>query len=256
MDTTRTHGSVGPMAPKRIRRFTGTERVLHWVHAAAFFLMLGTGLILYIPALEKALGARNFYKNIHLAVALVWVAAIFAIIILGNRKALQRTWREAQTITRDDRRWLTLRKAPQGRLNAGQKLNTIVQVSFAILFTVSGFFLWLGERDHTFLFDGTGSLHDLLTFISIALIVGHLYLALIHPSTRHALKGMTTGEVDLEWAERHHSKWVADERVLAEMRREGLLDDSLPVGNRYELDEAGIDPAGLLPGKDDLVPKR
>ena len=217
------------MAPERIRRFTGTERLLHWVHAAAFFLMLGTGLILYIPALEKALGARNFYKNIHLLVAVVWVAAIFAIIVFGNRKALRRTWQDAQTITRDDRRWLTGRKAPQGRLNAGQKVNTIIQVAFALLFTLSGFFLWLGQRDHTFLFDGTGSLHDLLTFISIALIVGHLYLALIHPSTRHALKGITTGEVDLEWAERHHPKWVADERVLAEMRRDGILEEPLPV---------------------------
>lgn len=199
-------------AGPKIKRFTGTERALHWVHAVAFFLMLGTGMALYIQALEVAIGRRYLMKNIHLLVAVVWVVAILAIIALGNRKALRASWREVETIDRDDRRWLSGKRAPQGRLNAGQKLNTIVQVAFALLFLISGFFLWLGQRDHTFLFDGTGALHNTLTFISIALILGHLYLALIHPSTRHALKGMTTGEVDVEWAEKHHSKWVEAER--------------------------------------------
>ncbi len=45
-----------------------------------------------------------------------------------------------------------------------------------------------------------------------ALLVGHLYLALIHPSTRHALRGMTTGEVDEAWARKHHAKWVRELR--------------------------------------------
>jgi formate dehydrogenase subunit gamma len=47
--------------------------------------------------------------------------------------------------------------------------------------------------------------------LSVFLLVGHLYLALIHPSTRHALRGMTTGEVDESWARKHHAKWVETE---------------------------------------------
>ena len=42
---------------------------------------------------------------------------------------------------------------------------------------------------------------------SLSLLVGHLYLALIHPATRHALRGMTLGTVSEEWARRHHGKW-------------------------------------------------
>ena len=30
-------------------------------------------------------------------------------------------------------------------------------VAFALLFALSGFFLWLGERDHRFIFAGTGT---------------------------------------------------------------------------------------------------
>ena len=40
------------------------------------------------------------------------------------------------------------------------------------------------------------------------LVAGHLYLAVIHPTTRHALRGMTRGDVREDWAREHHSKWV------------------------------------------------
>jgi cytochrome b subunit of formate dehydrogenase len=50
-------------------------------------------------------------------------------------------------------------------------------------------------------------LHDGLMYVSLVLLVGHLYLALIHPATRHALRGMTLGDVRVEWAVRHHPKW-------------------------------------------------
>ena len=108
--------------------------------------------------------------------------AIVVIIVAGNRRRLAADWREIETIDRDDRRWLRGRTAPQGRFNAGQKLNALLTVAFALLFALSGFFLWLGERDHRFLFAGTGTVHDALTLFSVLLLVGHLYLALIHPA--------------------------------------------------------------------------
>jgi formate dehydrogenase subunit gamma len=197
-------------AAGRIRRFTRTERALHWVHAASFFALLATGLILYLPALSTLVSRRNLVKNVHIWVAVAWLVAIAVIVIAGNRRALRESWREIETIDRDDRRWLRGRRAPQGRFNAGQKLNAILTVAFALLFALSGFFLWLGERDHRFLFAGTGTVHDTLTYLSVGLLVGHLYLALIHPSTRHALRGMTTGDVDVSWAAKHHAKWVRD----------------------------------------------
>jgi len=175
--------------------------------------MLATGLILYLPVLSELVARRNLVKNIHLFSALGWAVAIVAIIVLGNRARLAASWREVETLDRDDRRWLAGRRAPQGRFNAGQKLNTILTAAFALLFVVSGFFLWLGERDHRFIFDGTGTVHETLTLVSIAMLAGHLYLAVVHPSTRHALRGMTTGEVRTDWAREHHSKWVDSERL-------------------------------------------
>jgi formate dehydrogenase subunit gamma len=202
-------------APLRIARFNRTERLLHWIHATSFFVLLATGLILYLPSLATLIAQRQLVKNVHIWVALAWAVAIAAVLVLGDRRRLADDWREIETIDRDDRRWLRRRPAPQGRFNAGQKLNALLTAAFALLFALSGFFLWLGERDHRFIFAGTGAVHDLLTLVSVLLLVGHLYLALIHPSTRHALRGITVGDVDEDWARRHHRKWVEAERRSA-----------------------------------------
>lgn len=193
-----------------VARFGRTERVLHWVHATGFFAMLATGLVLYLPALSELVARRNVVKNVHIFSAVAWAAAICLVLALGDRRRLAADWREIETLDGDDRRWLRTGRGAQGRFNAGQKLNAIVTAAFAVLFAVSGFFLWLGERDHRFLLDGTGTVHETLTLVSVALVSGHLYLALIHPTTRHALRGMTLGDVREDWAREHHSKWVEE----------------------------------------------
>jgi len=183
--------------------------VLHWTHAAAFFALLATGLLLYVPSLSIWVSRRNLVKNVHIWVAVAWVVALALVVAAGNRRALRETWHEIETFDRDDRRWLSGRRARQGRFNAGQKINAILTAAFALLFLVSGFFLWLGERDHRFRLDGAVAVHDGAMYASLVLLAGHLYLAVLHPTTRHALRGMTHGDVREDWAELHHGKWVA-----------------------------------------------
>ena len=191
-----------------MRRFSLTERALHWIHASAFFALLATGLVLYVPYLGEQIGRRPQIKETHLLVAVAWAIALTAVVVLGDRRGLRRTLREFDSFDGDDRRWLTGRRAPQGRFNAGQKLNAVLTAAFALLFAVSGTLLWLGERNTSFRFDGTIVLHDGLTLFSVVLLTGHLYLALIHPSTRHALRGVTRGDVRVDWAHEHHAKWA------------------------------------------------
>jgi formate dehydrogenase subunit gamma len=193
-----------------VRRFSRTERALHWVHASAFFVLLGSGLVLYLPSLAAEVGRRPLVKDVHLLTALAWAVALLAVLVLGDRRALRATARELDVFDADDRRWLRGRPAPQGRFNAGQKLNAALTAAFAVLFAVSGALLWLGERDTRFRFDSTIVLHDVVTYVSVALLAGHLYLAVVHPATRHALRGMTLGTVRKDWAREHHAKWPTD----------------------------------------------
>lgn len=192
-------------------RFGRTERGLHWAHATAFLGMLATGVLLYVPALAGTLGSRPQVKAVHLAMAIAWLVALLLVAVLGNRRALRSSVRDIDRFDRDDRVWLRRggRGAPQGRFNAGQKLHTHLQAAFAVLLTISGTLLWLGERDTTFRLSGSIPLHDLTALAAVVLLLGHLWLALIWPATRPALRGITVGSVRIDWAAKHHPKWVA-----------------------------------------------
>jgi len=80
--------------------------------------------------------------------------------------------------------------------------------SFALLFAVSGVLLWYGERNNSFRFASTILLHDGLMYVSIVLVAGHLYLAVIHPATRHSLQGMDDRLRPHELGARAPPKWV------------------------------------------------
>jgi formate dehydrogenase subunit gamma len=191
------------------KRFSRTERTLHWANAVFFLFLLATGLVLYLPSLAVQVGRRPLVQSVHFWSGIAWVAVLVLIVLLGDRRGIARTAREIDRFDGDDLRWLTGRRpAPQGRFNAGQKVNTALTAAFTVLFLVSGVLLWVGERNTSFRFASTVVLHDGLMYVSLALLVGHLYLAVIHPATRHALRGITVGTVSEEWAEKHHAKWT------------------------------------------------
>lgn len=205
-------GSATPTAIAelgRVRRFSRTERALHWCNASAFFGLLASGLVLYVPALSEAVGRRGLVKAIHLYLALAWVAALVVVFAAGDRRGLRETRRQLERLDSDDLRWLGGWAAPQGRFNAGQKMHAVAQAAFAVLFMVSGALLWLGERDTALRLPGTIVLHDALTFLATTLVAGHLYLALLAPSTRPALSGMILGTVRESWAREQHRKWLS-----------------------------------------------
>ena len=114
-----------------IERFTATERAVHWVHATAFFGLLATGLVLYVPRLSILIGRRPLVKNLHAYTAVAWIAALLLVVVLGDRRRLRQTLRELDEFDSDDLLWLRRRPAPQGRFNAGQKVNAVLTGAFA-----------------------------------------------------------------------------------------------------------------------------
>ena len=166
---------------------------MHWVHAAAFMILLATGLALYLPSLAEAVGRRPLLKAIHIWTAVAWAVALVLVVAVGDRRSLRRTAREVDRFDADDRAWFRDRSRPSGRLNAGQKLNTVATAAFGLLFAVSGFFLWYGERDTRFRLPSALLVHDWLTYVSLVLFLGHLWLSLVR-------------RVDAALDERHHAR--------------------------------------------------
>src|SRR4029077_9867137 len=118
--TTRTLGWGGRMAaePQRLERYSRTERAVHWVHAAAFTILLASGLALYLPSLAEAVGRRPLLKAIHLWTAVAWAIALVLVLVLASRRSLRRTAREVDRFDADDRAWFRDPSRPSGRLNA------------------------------------------------------------------------------------------------------------------------------------------
>jgi formate dehydrogenase subunit gamma len=176
-----------------VERFSRTERTLHWTHATAFVIMLASGLCLYLPALSELVGRRWLFKDIHVYTAVAWLCALALVALLGDRRRLRATRREIEFLV-------------EGRFNRGQMLNAVATAAFAVLFTVTGALLWLGERDTRFRFANTLLIHDWLMYVSVILFAGHLFLVI---RFRHSLNGMVRGWVREDWARAHHPLWDA-----------------------------------------------
>ena len=122
-----------------------------------------TGAFLYFPALALYLD-RPTAKMVHLWAAIALPVGWLVLTILGDHRALGRTLKQADRFDRDDIRWLKggprrlfnrEGEPPQGRFNAGQKLNLAVTLGLMIVLGVSsGVLLWLGERDTAYRYAG------------------------------------------------------------------------------------------------------
>lgn len=212
-------GDAPPLTNRgaRVRRFSATERWLHWVHGASFLLMLATGLVLFLPQLAGVIGNRPLVKGAHLTVAVGWLVGLALVAALGDRRVVRRSWRQFLALDRDDVRWLTSRAArrqPQGRFNGGQRLHGLVQGALTILFFVSGAFLWLGERDNELRLPGALALHDGAMVLGAAFVIGHIWIAT--GPARASLSGMTDGTVPTGYATEHHAAWDPSREPLEE----------------------------------------
>ena len=202
----------------RVVRFTVTERVLHWALASGYLLLLASGLPLMAPSLQSWIRGYSpiIGERLHLASAIFWVVAMLAVLAVGDRRRIVRTLTEMRRLGGDDRRWLVrfprwLVATPTerarldravGRFNAGQKVNALFTLVTAALLLITGIALWPF---------GAGGLwraaHRWLTLLVLIPIAGHVFLAVIFPSTRQGLTGMLDGRVDREWAATHHPRW-------------------------------------------------
>ncbi len=211
--------TTSPAAERRalIPRFSAADRMVHWVIAAAFFALLLSGLGLWLPpSANPVLDHRDAVRTIHLDAALVLVAVLIPSLARGA--PLNALWHDTEMFTRED--WVWLRRAlvpkpwrggplpPQGRFNAGQKLNTMLTAAAVVGFIGTGAVMWQGERLLPSLAAACDQWHVWLMFLLGPLVLGHMAMALLVPSTRPALRGMVLGTVRLDFARRRHARWA------------------------------------------------
>ncbi len=190
-----------------IRRFSKTERAAHWLIAAAFGIMLLSG-----GQVPHRWTLTTFWFDVHVGAAVVLIAGLAGLLLAANGRALRTTASELRRIDAEDRAWLSPARLisrrpppPAGRFNAGQKLNArLALLGILALYATGIYLVTIGNT-------AFGTLHGPAAFLTSALIAGHIFMAVLNPSTRHALRGMTLGSVEREWAEHHFPRWAEEQ---------------------------------------------
>lgn len=195
-------------------------------------LLLLTGITNYWPRLKAAQVADvRVFAWLHVVLGFAMVAIlVWVLLALLPRRPVRSDVREMAHVDLDDYLWLQhqgLRVAgeqsvapPVRKFNAGQKVNALVSAVATVGLVVTGVVLGVNYTSkEVFSVDFVEPLfvwHTRLALLFVPVLLGHVYLALLHPSTRESLRGMTLGVVRRDWARRHHAAWVANEGARTE----------------------------------------
>ncbi|MBI4667067.1 MAG: cytochrome b/b6 domain-containing protein [Nitrospinae bacterium] len=208
---------------KTVIRFSPSERWFHNTVMFTFVFLLITGLVM---VLHNLLGMRNesreFLSISHRLMSVVFIVGPVTAFLLGNKKVWRENFKILTTWGREDTQWVrnipfkAIRKGidlpPEDKFNPGQKIWAGIAITGSVTLVVSGVVIWIFDSAILFIF-----IHTLFTVLMAMFLSGHVYMALINPDTRPGIGSIIDGEVDADWAMRHHPKWMerrARERVM------------------------------------------
>jgi len=200
----------------KVTRFTITERLLHWSFALPQIVLMITGGCLLAASWHSGEGvAKTDLIRIHKIAAVCFLVVPLLVFIRGDAKTLLKNIGHAFSWDRTDLQWFSrsFKKIfvpsttlPEvGKFNAGQKLNMLIVMALGILFTISGLVMWR--------FNGVllaWIIHSAAFVAVLFIVVGHVYMAILHPPTRPSFWAIINGDVDREWANHHHPRWAKE----------------------------------------------
>ncbi len=198
------------MATTQRVRFDVLERVVHWLSALLFALLVVTAIPLYFGSLFGARLPRFSLEQVHLWAGIAFPVP-FVLSLLGPwGRQMRRDVRRVNYWTREEIAWLrSLGREPleADKFNPGQKLNAALVASSMTVMLVTGLILkWFSLFPLSWR-EGSTLVHDLGAWLIVALITGHVVMGLSH---RDALSSMVTGRVSERWAETNAPRWLRD----------------------------------------------
>lgn len=201
----------------RLPRFALVERVLHWVNALLFAIVMTTAAILYVGPLSVIVGRRPLVRNLHVYTGLLLPVPWLVAFVGRWRGPLVDDVRRINRWSRDDRRWFVTRGRARdvrlGKFNPGQKLNAAFTVGAIVVMLATGSIMhWFAPFPVDWR-TGATFVHDWTAIVLFVAITGHVGLAIADPD---ALGAMLRGSVPADWARRHRPRWY-DELVGADV---------------------------------------
>lgn len=213
------HELKGPLSGRKVKRWAGWERAMHWFVAVTFIIMAITGLSLLFgrAVLIPVLGYEGFSvwaqfsKWLHNVIGPFFTVGVLLMLL---------TWVRNNIFTKTDVEWFrkgggifTGKHVSAGKLNGGEKAWYwfVIIIGLGVVCTTGLIldFPNFGQSRETMQL--ANLLHAVLAILWIAISFGHIYLGVI--GAKGALEGMTTGYVSEEWAREHHDEWLDEVRA-------------------------------------------
>lgn len=223
---------LGEKAAGFVSRFAVAERLAHWLYALFFLTAFVSGVLMWAPATRELMGGfRQTVSRYHAFIGLAMVLLPLVVMLLLDRRRLREDLREVDLWTPEDRRWLALalrgytfrgkQMPPQGRLNAGQKLNAILVAAMAVGFAATGGILMHKADTPAWLVSRALWLHGFLAVVAFALFLGHVAHVFLTRHGRYYLGGMVRGSIPAWLARERHRRWweqISGERADQEAK--------------------------------------
>jgi formate dehydrogenase subunit gamma len=205
----------GERAGHAMLRFNVFERSVHWMTTICFLILAVSGLnITFGAALILPLIGPNAFavwslalKYLHNYLSLPFAIGVGLMFVLWVRSNLP-AWVDFEWIKRGGGMFGG-ETPPTGRFNAGEKMifwttvfggGTVTLTGCALIFPFYGTGIVAMQLAHL--------VHAAVGLLFIAAILVHTYMATL--GTEGALEGMVHGEVDINWAQHHHSLWYEE----------------------------------------------
>jgi formate dehydrogenase gamma subunit len=209
---------------KMLMRFDRVERAAHWANAALFFILIGTGAILYIGQLSILVGRRVLIDDIHVYCGLALPVPLLISLAGSWGKGLRADLSRFNRWSTDDRRWLRLaiKARPEretgrkelaiGKFNAGQKLNAAFVGAVIVVMLATGVVMhWYNPWPLSWR-TGATFVHQWLAIAVVVVVLGHITYALRDPA---ALRSMLKGTIPRRWAQRKAPAWLVETDAAA-----------------------------------------
>ncbi|GAA0634213.1 formate dehydrogenase subunit gamma [Streptomyces thermocarboxydovorans] len=198
-----------PAAPATVRRFGPAQKWVHRATAALMGLCVLTAACLYIPQLAQLVGRRALVVTVH-----EWSGLGLPLPVLAGlaSRAFRADLGRLNRFGPHDRTWLraALRRdkrpsaRPAGKFNAGQKLYAAWIAGATLVMLGTGLMMWFTHLTPLMWRTSATFVHDWLALTIGIVLAGHIGMALADPEAR---RGLRTGSVSREWAQREHPLW-------------------------------------------------
>ena len=215
-------GPIGLHAPptgRKIRRFSGWERAVHWSTAISFVILAISGLIIVFgkSVILPIVGYTLFSwlailaKNLHNFVGPLFIVCAVLLFFTFVRDNF---WRAYDAIwIRKAGGLITHEHVPSGRFNAGEKLwfwGGLLLMGLIV--GASGLVLDFPNFNQT---RQTMQIANIVHLVGATLFMlgalGHIYMGTL--GMKGAFDAMRTGYVDETWAREHHEYWYEDVKM-------------------------------------------